>query len=246
MAPWPTPQAPPKAADQLYRCFSLQYATGSLHAGHRRTGLSFTTRASISNGSARRPMRPANDRASSSSDDSFARRARRISSSEPARLRDEGVVVPVTLIGDGPERPRLERLASNARLDVKFLGSRPHEDVVRAMRVAAALCAPSRSTRTGEREGFGMVLLEAQATGLPVVATSSGGMVEAVDDGRTGLLVPEGDQAALTAALRACLTDPDLRDRLTRATRPWVEQHFDLRRQTHRLEDWYDVWAGGE
>ena len=160
-----------------------------------------------------------------------------------ARLRARGTVVPVTVIGDGPQRAAAERLITRERLDVSFMGSQPREEVLAAMQRAAVQCNPSRTARSGDREGFGMVLAEAQATGLPVVATRCGGMVDAVDDGRTGLLVPEGDVEALALALERCLTDGPLWSHMSAAARPWVLEHFDLTRQTSRLEDLYDDWA---
>lgn len=163
-----------------------------------------------------------------------------------ARLRAEGIAVPVELIGDGPERAAIERLVARERLDVVLRGAQPRAVVLDAMQRAMVQCNPSRSSADGDREGFGMVLAEAQSTGLPVVATRCGGMVDAIDHGRTGLLVPEGDTTALAGALRACLTDLDLHRRLSAAGRPWVIEHFDLTRQTAVLEDRYDAWASGD
>jgi glycosyltransferase involved in cell wall biosynthesis len=90
-----------------------------------------------------------------------------------------------------------------------------------------------------------MVLAEAQATGLPVVATRSGGIVDAVDHGRTGILVPEGDLDALTRALERLVTDDHLRTRMGADGRTWVVERFDLARQTARLEALYDSIAAG-
>lgn len=160
-------------------------------------------------------------------------------------LQAEGLDAPIEVIGDGPERRSLERFAAAARLDVSFRGVQPRSEVITAMRRAAILCSPSRAESAGDCEGFGMVLVEAQATGLPVVATATGGMVEAVDDGRTGLLVPERRPRALVAALRACLVDEELHHRLSGAARPWVVNNFDLEVQTSVLEDHYDAWASG-
>lgn len=161
-------------------------------------------------------------------------------------LKSQGVSAPVRIIGDGPERARLERLARRLRIEVTFLGGQPREAVRDAMQRAEVLCGPSRTDRTGAREGFGMVYAEAQATGLPVVATASGGIPEAVDHGRSGLLVPEGDPRRLAEALRACLTDAALHARLSAASRPRVLERFDLATQTAKLEALYDRWAGSE
>jgi glycosyltransferase involved in cell wall biosynthesis len=107
--------------------------------------------------------------------------------------------VKLAVIGDGPERARLEALAAGAR-DVRFLGRLP-DDAVRAhYRRAAAVLLP------GE-EDFGIVPVEAQACGRPVVALGKGGACETVVDGETGLLVPDTTVDALASALtRAAAT----------------------------------------
>jgi glycosyltransferase involved in cell wall biosynthesis len=160
-----------------------------------------------------------------------------------ARLGNDLSAPQLRVIGDGPERTQLEVLAEQLRIDVRFDGSQPPTVVRDALRDATVLCVPSRTDPRGDREGLGMVFLEAQAMGIPVVATTSGGIPEAVSDGTTGLLVPEGDIARLAEALRACLRDSDLHRRLAAAGRPWVLKHFDLRQQTQRLESLYDEWV---
>jgi phosphatidylinositol alpha-1,6-mannosyltransferase len=72
-------------------------------------------------------------------------------------------------------------------------------------------------------EGFGLVYLEAGAYGLPVVATDSGGVSDAVKDGETGFLVPEGDVEAVSEAIVRLLRDPDLAARMGKANRLWAE-----------------------
>ena len=88
-----------------------------------------------------------------------------------------------------------------------------------------------------------MTLLEAQACALPVVATTSGGIVECVVPGETGLLSAPGDERALAANLQVLLEDPALRARLGTAAQLHVERNFDLMRQTVRLEAIYDELA---
>jgi glycosyltransferase involved in cell wall biosynthesis len=160
-----------------------------------------------------------------------------------AHLTNLPVAPLLRVIGDGPERTHLEAVAKQLRVDVRFDGNQPPTVVRDALRDATVLCVPSRTDPRGDREGLGMVFLEAQAMAVPVVATTSGGIPEAVSDGTTGLLVPEGDVARLAEALRACLRDSDLHRRLAAAGRPWVLKHFDLRRQTQRLESMYDEWV---
>ena len=108
------------------------------------------------------------------------------------------------------------------------------------MRRAAMLVLPSVRTRTGRVEGLGMALLEAAATGVPVVASDLGGIPECVVDGQTGFLVPARDAKALAGRMDDLLGDPAMRHRMGSEARALVERRFDIRRQTEMLESLYD------
>ena len=147
---------------------------------------------------------------------------------------------PLSIIGDGPLRSGLERLAGDLRVDARFLGAQPPAAVAEAMRGAGVLCVPSRRTADGIREGLGTVFLEAAAHRLPAVSYRSGGIPEAVIDGQTGLLADEGDVAGLARRLEAVAADPALARRLGSDGRRRLERCFDIRRQTALLEAVYD------
>ncbi len=151
------------------------------------------------------------------------------------------------IIGDGPLMRPLRALATSLGLEhrVRFLGALPHVQVLGWMRKAAILAAPSVRTATGRVEGLGMVLLEAAATGVPVVGSRLGGIPEAVIDGRTGFLVPERDVDALAQRIGELLDDAAMRRRMGGHARALVERHFDIRRQTGTLEDFYDGVLSG-
>jgi colanic acid/amylovoran biosynthesis glycosyltransferase len=157
-----------------------------------------------------------------------------------ASLPEEIRRTEVRIVGDGPLKMDLERLADDLQLRVRFLGIQPPELVLKEMRRARVLCMPSRRAPNGDAEGFGMVLLEAGACGLPVVAYRSGGIPEGIIDEVTGVLVPEGDVCAFASALHR-LEDPVLLDDLGRQARAHVERNFDLVRQAERLEEIYDA-----
>lgn len=152
------------------------------------------------------------------------------------------------VIGEGPLRGALEGEAARLGIAdrVVFLGAQPG-DVVRAELAAAGLFALTSVTATsGDAEGMGIVLLEAAATGLPVIASHHGGMVEAVIDGETGLLCPERDVTAIAAAIEALITNPDRARTMGAAGRAMVEKEFDVRTQTAKLEQIYDRILGDE
>jgi glycosyltransferase involved in cell wall biosynthesis len=116
--------------------------------------------------------------------------------------------VHAVLVGDGPEHSALRALAAELGIGdaVEFRGALPSDDdVARLYRQADIFCLPS------VQEGFGIVFLEAMASGLPVVAAHSAAVPEVVPDGHAGLLVAPGDPGALAQALVEFLQDPGRR-----------------------------------
>ncbi len=146
----------------------------------------------------------------------------------------------VVVAGDGPLRQTLEREVATRRLRFSFLGVQTPAQVVGLMRTATVLCGPGIVAGSGNAEGLPITFLEAQATGLPVVVSTSGGSEEGVVHGETGFLHRPGDEAAIAEHLLALLTDPLRRDAFGAAGRAHMLEHFDLRRQTAVLEGIYD------
>lgn len=109
------------------------------------------------------------------------------------------------VIGDGPERQDLELLCDALGLGdrVSFLGVRGRSEVVTELQTAVALVVPSRVGAGGDQEGVPVVLAEAMAAGVPVIASDLGGISEHLMDGVTGILVPPSDVQALAQALQA-------------------------------------------
>jgi len=143
----------------------------------------------------------------------------------------------LVIIGDGPLRIELERLAGERAL---FLGHQPPEVVAEWMRRAALLAAPSVTARDGDAEGLPNVVVEAAAAGLPVVGSDHEGIPEAVTDGESGFLVPEGEVDPLAARIAELLGNSDLRGRMGAAGRALAERGFDFARQMRLLEERYD------
>ena len=127
--------------------------------------------------------------------------------------------LPLRVVGDGPLRGRVSAA----------VGFVPPSEVGAWYERAAVVAAPSR------REGYGMAAREAMAWGRPVVATAVGGLVDAVVDEETGLLVPPGDVSALRAALERLLGDEELRRRLGAAGREKARNELSLEAAGDRL-----------
>jgi glycosyltransferase involved in cell wall biosynthesis len=152
--------------------------------------------------------------------------------------------VELVLIGDGPLRKDLERLAKQSLRRYRFLGLRTYEEVCNWMNRASVLCMPSVTLRSGEAEGFGMVCAEAQAVGKPVVAFASGGISEIISHGNTGFLAAERDWQTLAGYLMTLLQSAELRGRFGRAARELMVREFDLERCTRQLESVYGMVLG--
>jgi phosphatidylinositol alpha-1,6-mannosyltransferase len=144
------------------------------------------------------------------------------------------------IVGEGRERARLERLARELKVAhvVTFLGRVADEMLPRIYRRAHVFVMPAQAgSSEADVEGFGIVYLEASASGLPVVAGRTGGTAEAVRDGETGFLIPPGDLDALVWRLRMLLRDPGLRRRLGEAGRRWVEQEMNWDRASEKIRE---------
>lgn len=144
-----------------------------------------------------------------------------------ADLRDRGIPFRAVLVGDGEERPRLERHAAELGLtgaQVHFAGALGQGAVPAEYRKADIFALPSYA------EGVPTVLMEAMASGLPVVGTHVMGVPELIEHNRSGLLIPPARADALADALARLAQDPGLRARLGQAARERVDSEFELRR----------------
>jgi len=129
-------------------------------------------------------------------------------------------------VGAGPYAPVLESLTRELNLNgrVRYLGNLPRPEALREIASARIFCLPSR------REPFGLVLLEAMAFGVPVVATRVGGIPEIIRSGVDGLLVEPNSPSQLAETLRRILRDPSLSQKLVREAKVRVESHFGVAR----------------
>lgn len=134
------------------------------------------------------------------------------------------------IVGDGEARGEVSRLFAPFGERVRFHGQIESKASLRGLYEAADLFV-----WPAVNEAYGMVLLEAQLFGCPVVAGAFGGVASVVEDGATGLLTPPGDVDAFTRAVSSLLTDEDRRNRYGAAARRFVIQERGLDRAAARL-----------
>lgn len=159
------------------------------------------------------------------------------------RAVNEGAVWPIRfcIAGDGPLRPVLEREATSMGLTkiMKFLG--PVHDVPSLLRSARFLIHTSQS------EGCPNVVMEAMASGIPVIAMEAGDISSLIDDGKTGFVVRQDDEAALAERITRLSSDPSLCRRMGQAAREKAEREFSLDRlalqtlDAYRAAGWNDT-----
>jgi len=150
------------------------------------------------------------------------------------------------VVGDGPARADLERAAERLGLSdaVTFAGFVQDDELPACYAAADVFVMVSRERPAkGDVEGFGIVYLEASAAGRAVVAGRSGGVMDAVEDGVTGLLVDPEDPRAVAEAIVHLLDDPDLRHRMARAGRARVLERFSPRRGSAAFTEMLDELA---
>jgi glycosyltransferase involved in cell wall biosynthesis len=139
-----------------------------------------------------------------------------------ARLTGPAAALCLRIVGTGPEEPALRRLAGELGLAdrVRWDGQLPQAELAGRYRRAAVLVVPGRD------EGLGLVAVEGQLSGAPVVAAASGGLLDVVADGRTGRTFPPGDPDALARTVEAVLADRDATARMAEAARERAAARF--------------------
>lgn len=146
--------------------------------------------------------------------------------------------VRLAIIGDGPMKQEVRSLLRNAGLlDLTWMPG-PRNDVYEVLRSFDIFVLPSMN------EGISNTILEAMATGLPVIATDVGGNPELVERGRTGLLVPPSDPEAMAKAMKEYLDDPEMMRSHGRAARERVEEAFSLETMVGQYLSIYDSMLG--
>ncbi len=157
-------------------------------------------------------------------------------------LKNRGVDFECDIVGSGPlEAAMREQIGALGLTDkVRLLGARKQEEVRAFLQSATMFVLPSVVTSRGDRDGIPVAMMEAMASGLPVVSTRVSGIPELVEDEQTGLLSDPGDAHSLATAIERMLKDDSLRERLAAQARVWVEHDFDVKKEARKL---YDVFT---
>ena len=146
-------------------------------------------------------------------------------------LYRQGQTFRLIIAGDGKEKEKLQQMAAEHVADrVLFLGKIPRKELYRYYSAADVFVFP------GIRESLGMVFLEAQSCGLPVVAFDNAGVPEAVQDGKTGLLVPMYALEPFVDGVKRLIVDKNLRRQMGFAAKSYVRQFHDLNKNYQELE----------
>lgn len=151
------------------------------------------------------------------------------------------------IIGNGELRPEIEDFIAKHNMSkyTTLLGYQPFEVYAEEIHKADILLQPSVTAQDGDSEGGApIVLLEAQASGLPVVSTCHCDIPEYVIDGKSGFLVPERDSSALAEKLEYLIENPELWARMGSTGREHVERNYDVFKEVRKLEEIYKELEG--
>jgi glycosyltransferase involved in cell wall biosynthesis len=158
-----------------------------------------------------------------------------------SRIQQQFMQYNLIIIGKGPLEKQLKRYTQINRVRAQFLGAQSSEQVKNKLKEARVVCLPSITAENGDAEGFNMVILEAQASGVPVVTSALGGAVEGIVHGVTGFAHAEKDVSGISVALGKLLSDDALSEKFGRAARKNILKRMDIRFCTRELENIYSA-----
>ncbi len=160
-------------------------------------------------------------------------------------LEDRQVPATLTLVGDGELRADLERVVRECRLEhaVVFAGYVKPSDLQAIFTMHDVCVVPSIETGAGVKEGIPVVIMEAMAAGVPVIATGYSGIPEIVRDGESGLLVPEKDPVGIAEGIVRIVREPGLRDTLVANGRRVIVGEFNAHANAKRKHELFEQYV---
>ena len=147
------------------------------------------------------------------------------------------------IVGDGPELDSLQELSRQELIEEKitFHGSKQKSEIAGFYGNADLFVLPSRTTTLGEKEGLGLVVLEAMMSGVPVIGTNCGGIKETIEHGKTGIIVPENDVGALHMAMVDLIQDVAKREQFSHLAHAEVARKYSSESLVTTMKQWYGV-----
>ncbi len=156
--------------------------------------------------------------------------------------RLENINFQLDLIGGGPLEQDLRDLVTENKLAgrVNFLGYLPYKQVLQHVAEADLFCLASKTAKSGDKEGTPMVLIEAQAMGVPTVSTKHAGIPGVVLNGKTGLIVPENNAEAFADALTTLFNNSDLAKQFSNQAKKHAAGGYNIEKQAGKLKQLYE------
>ena len=147
------------------------------------------------------------------------------------------------IVGDGPELDSLLHLARQEQIEEKivFHGSKQRNEIADFYANADLFVLPSKTTALGEKEGLGLVVLEAMMSGVPVIGTDCGGIKETIEHGKTGIIVAENDVDALHMAMVDLIQDVGKREQFSHHAHAEVTRKYSSESLVTAMKQWYGV-----
>ncbi len=141
--------------------------------------------------------------------------------------------IKLVIVGEGPERKELEKLIKKLKIENHATLTGRQKEIPKLLKSSDIFVLPSR------REAFGLVVLEAMITGLPVIASNTGGITEIIENGKTGILVEPEDSTKIAAALIDLIAHPEKREKLAIAGHHLVHEKFTAKKMAGEYEKIY-------
>jgi glycosyltransferase involved in cell wall biosynthesis len=146
----------------------------------------------------------------------------------------------LVMIGDGPLRKAAELFAIERKIPVKFLGTLPPAEIIAQLHEARVFCLPSVTAANGDAEGFGLVLLEAQACGVPVISSACGGAAEGLLNQKSGFQHKENCHEEIAALIIKLLSNDYLAESFSAQAVEFAKKNFELNLCNRLLEKKYN------
>ncbi len=147
------------------------------------------------------------------------------------------------IVGNGPLEASLKAIAEARGVRARFLGALPSEQIRTLLGSARVLCMPSITAENGDAEGLGIVLLEAQSSGVPVITSARGGALEGIQHGKTGFAHEEKDVEAIKGYLKEIPLNDELAIAFGIAAREHCVNNMNIKSCMRVLEGYYDTYS---